>query len=232
VTILIYAIGDLHLGFSTNKEMDVFGKHWVKHYEKIKKSWISSVKDNDLVLIAGDTSWAMSLDEAKVDIDFLKELPGRKLLVRGNHDYWWQSLTKMKKQYIDTNISFLQNDSFVYEDIVICGTRGWVCPCDKGYTFEDEKIYIREIQRLKLSLDQDRGNHNKIVMMHYPPMNEQLEPSGFTSLFQEYGIKKVIYGHVHGEESFKCAPQGVIDGVDYQLVSADFLNFQLYLLEL
>jgi len=229
---LIYAIGDLHLGFSTNKSMDVFGKQWNKHYDKIKGNWLSTVKDCDLVLIAGDTSWAISLEEAEADLDYLNELPGTKVLVKGNHDYWWQSLAKMKEKYRGSSLNYLQNDVFIFEECCICGARGWLCPNESDYTQEDKKIYTREIRRLELSLERAKGHRNKIVVMHYPPMNEHLEPSEFTFLFHEYDVKQVLYGHVHGDERFKYAPLGVIDGIHYQLISSDYLNFKLHPVDL
>jgi hypothetical protein len=224
---MIFAIGDLHLSFSTNKPMDIFGHQWENHYEKIKEHWLKNVREGDLVLLPGDFSWAMTLAEVKTDMDFINQLPGIKLLVKGNHDYWWQSITQLKKNCGSNKIHFLQNDCFIYEQINICGTRGWLCPNSKGYTKEDEKIYLREVERLKLSLLKADNRLPTLVMMHFPPINDNLEPSGFTDLFKEFGVKHVVYGHIHGADNFKLAPNGLIGGVHYQLVSADFLDFNL-----
>ncbi len=224
---MIYAIGDLHLGFSQGKTMDQFGSHWERHFEKIKKSWISQVKDSDLVLIAGDISWANSLKEAQPDLDFIKDLTGNKLLLKGNHDYWWSSLSKLRNDFGNERLHFLQNDCFEYQELTICGTRGWNCPGSAGFTNEDQKIYNREVERLKLSLKQAKPQREILVMMHFPPMNEHFEPSGFTDVIEAYGVKNVVYGHVHGVDNFEQAPRGVVRGVCYQLISADYLDFKL-----
>lgn len=224
---MIYAISDLHLSFSKNKPMDVFGDNWKNHYKKIQIDWEKKVKENDLVLLPGDISWALTLKDVKKDMDFLARLPGRKVLIKGNHDYWWNSLTKVYNSFSNKGIYFLQNNAIYYKDIAICGARGWTCPNSKDFTLEDEKQYEREIERLRVSLDITQDSKDKIVMMHYPPMNEYLEPSGFTDLFYKYNVKYVIYGHVHGKENFKYAPNGIINNINYQLVSSDFLNFKL-----
>lgn len=229
---MIFAIGDLHLSFSTDKPMDIFGPQWENHYEKIKAHWLNNVKDNDLILLTGDFSWAMTTHEVKEDMDFISQLPGIKLLIKGNHDYWWQSITQLREAYGTQKIHFLQNDCFKYGQINICGTRGWLCPNSKGYTKEDEKIYNRELERLKLSLMKADRNLPILVMMHFPPMNENFETSGFTDLFHVFGVKHVIYGHIHGSHNFMMAPNGLIDGIFYQLVSADFLDFKLSVIDL
>lgn len=229
---MIYAISDFHLSFSTNKPMDMFGSQWENHYEKIKVNWNNNVLQNDLVLLPGDFSWAVNLNEVKKDMDFINQLPGIKLLLKGNHDYWWQSLTQLRKTYRINNINFLQNDCFLYNGINICGTRGWICPNYNLFSKEDEKIYNRELERLRLSLMKANLEFPLLVMMHFPPMNELLETSGFTDLFHEFGVKYVIYGHIHGKENFKKAPNGLIDGVHYQLVSSDFLDFKLLAIDM
>ncbi|MBF8982079.1 metallophosphoesterase [Lutibacter sp. B2] len=222
----IFVIGDLHLSLSVDKPMDVFGPHWANHHEKIKSHWIEMIKDDDLVLIAGDISWAMNLDEAMVDLEWIHKLPGKKVLVRGNHDYWWASITKMNKLFDD--MVFLQNDSFMYENIAICGTRGWLCPNENKFTEKDKKVYERELKRLELSLDSaiKKDCENIIAMSHYPPTNDKLEPSGFTQIYEKYNIKKVVYGHLHGKESFEVGLQGVYNGVEYYLTSSDYLEFK------
>lgn len=223
----LYAIGDLHLSFSVDKPMDIFGEAWVRHEEKIKESWMAQVKESDTVLIPGDISWATGFEEAKADLQWIDDLPGTKVLLRGNHDYWWTSLKKMKEAF--PKLEFLQNNFYEYESHMICGTRGWVCPNKQNFDDHDEKIYNRELIRLKLSLDSAKKASDKpiIVMTHYPPTNDQFEPSGFTEIYETYDVSKVIFGHLHTEVSFKSGLQGTIRGVDYQLVSSDYVQFQL-----
>lgn len=223
----LYAIGDLHLSLSVDKPMDIFGEAWVRHEEKIKESWLSQVKEEDTVLMPGDISWATGFDEAMMDLKWIDGLPGRKILLRGNHDYWWTSLKKMKEAFPE--LEFLQNNYFEIGDYIICGTRGWICPNNQNFDDHDEKIYSRELIRLKLSLDSAKKVKGKkiIVMTHYPPTNDQFEPSGFTEIYETYGVSKVLYGHLHTEVSFKSGLQGTIGGVEYQLVSSDYVKFQL-----
>lgn len=227
---MIYAISDLHLSFSTDKPMKVFGKHWYKHYEKIEKDWRMRVTDDDLVLIPGDISWAMRLDDAKKDMAFIASMPGRKIMVKGNHDYWWQSLNKVTTAYPE--FMYIQNNCIMHDNIAICGTRGWTCPNKNKFTPDDEKIYKREINRLEISLNTVPDSASEIyVMTHYPPTNDRLEPSEFTRLYEKYGVKKVIYGHLHGKESFKTGLKGIKNGIEYLLVSCDYLDFKLKLVE-
>ncbi len=180
----IYTIGDLHLSFSTDKPMDIFGEAWMNHTDKIKADWLAKVSEEDTVIIPGDISWASSLEDGLVDLAWLEELPGKKLLLRGNHDYWWVTLAKMRK--LVKSIDFIQNNSYEVEDKIICGARGWLCPNDTSFTESDEKIYTREITRLKLSLDSvgDTKGKEIIVFMHYPPYNDKRHPSGFTELIK------------------------------------------------
>ncbi len=222
----VYAIADLHLSLSVDKPMDVFGEAWDKHEEKIKQNWIELVNDDDVVLIPGDICWATSFDDAKIDLSWINELSGKKVLLRGNHDYWWTSLKKMKQAFPD--MTFIQNNFYEYDTHVICGTRGWNCPRQDYFDDKDEKIYKRELIRIRLSLDSARHiNKPILVMTHYPPTNEKFEPSGFTEIYEEYGVEKVIYGHLHTEESFACGLKGVMNGVEYDLVSSDYLKFRL-----
>jgi len=221
----LYTIGDLHLSFSSNKPMDIFGENWINHANKIKNNWEKKITEGDTVLIPGDISWAMRLDEAMVDLDWINSLPGRKILIRGNHDYWWSSITKLNNMF--DKISFLQNNYYIYNDYAICGTRGWTCPNSVNFDDHDEKIYLREIHRLRLSLDAalKDGFRNIIVMTHYPPTNDKLEPSGFTGTYEEYGVNMVVYGHLHNSDSYRMGLQGTIKGTEYRLVSSDYLNF-------
>lgn len=220
----LYAISDLHLAFSTDKPMDIFGEKWYKHDEKIKKNWMDKVKEEDLVLIAGDISWSMKAEESKSDLDFIDSLPGKKIISKGNHDYWWQGITKLNKMY--ENTKFLQNNFYTYKDYAICGSRAWICPGTDRFTEKDKKIYERELIRLKLSLDsaKNSGYTKFIVMIHYPPTNEKHEDSDFTELFKEYGVDKVIYGHLHGP-SLGNVINGERDGVEYIMTSCDYINF-------
>lgn len=207
----IYAISDLHLSFGKNKPMDIFGQNWDKHTEKIEKDWLEKVNKDDLVLLPGDFSWAMYLEDTYKDFEYLNKLPGKKLLLKGNHDYWWTTLNKMKK-YLESNgfnnVDFLQNNSFLYDNTIIVGTRGWTDDDKK----EDEKIIKRENIRLNLSIEdgiKKFGNDKEIIVfMHFPPFNdnEKLEDS-FIKTMKKYKVKKCIYGHIHGEARQRCNPR-------------------------
>lgn len=223
----LYAIGDLHFSTAVNKPMNIFGDNWDNHEEKIINSWKNQVKDDDIVLVVGDTSWGINMNEAEQDLDIIHKLPGKKIFVKGNHDYWWTTVTKLNKLY--ENMSFLQNNFYSYKDYAICGTRGWICPNDFKFTQEDEKIYKREAHRLKLSLDAAKkvGFKKIIVITHYPPTNDKLESSLFTNIYEEYCVEKVIYGHLHGKESFKMGLEGIRNEVEYKLVSCDYTNFNI-----
>lgn len=223
----LYAIGDLHFSTAVNKPMNIFGDNWENHEKKIIDSWNSKVNKNDTVLIVGDTSWGINMDEATFDLDIIHNLPGEKIYVKGNHDYWWTTVAKLNKLYED--MSFLQNNFYSYNEYAICGTRGWICPNDVKFTEDDEKIYKREAHRLKLSLDAAKkaGFEKIIVITHYPPTNDKLEPSLFTDIYEEYKVEKVIYGHLHGKESFKMGLEGIREGVEYKLVSSDYVDFNL-----
>ena len=221
----LYTISDLHLGFNVEKPMDIFGDKWKNHCQKIKENWLEKIKDDDMVLIAGDISWSLKEEDSKYDLDWIDELPGKKIISKGNHDYWWNSLSKLNALY--ENTKFLQNNFYVYEDYAICGTRGWICPGSDKFTAKDEKIYKREIIRLKLSLDaaKKQGFEKIIVMLHYPPTNEKFQKSDIVNIIEEYGVEKVIYGHLHGPVLQGKLLNGVWDGVEYMLTSADYIDF-------
>lgn len=223
----LYAIGDLHFSTAVNKPMNIFGDNWDNHEEKIINSWKSEVNEEDTVLIVGDTSWAINMDEAEADLNIIHNLPGKKIYIKGNHDYWWTTVAKLNKLYDD--MSFLQNNFYQYEEYAICGTRGWICPNDVKFTEDDEKIYKREAHRLKLSLDAAKkaGFKKTIVITHYPPTNDKLDPSLFTEIYESYGVEKVVYGHLHGKESFKMGLKGIRNEVEYNLVSCDYVDFNL-----
>jgi uncharacterized protein len=221
----LYAIADLHLALSGDKPMDVFGDKWYKHDEKIKENWSQLVREEDTVLIAGDISWSMKMEEGMRELQWIHDLPGRKYIIRGNHDYWWGSINKLNNLYDD--MKFVQNNFFTYEDYAICGTRGWTCPGGDRFTAKDEKIYKREIIRLRLSIEAaKKSGYNKyICMIHYPPTNDKFEDSGFTEIFKEYGVEKVVYGHLHGP-SLNRILTGHRDGTEYIITSCDYLNFK------
>lgn len=223
----LYAIGDLHFSTAVNKPMGIFGDNWEGHENKIINYWKTNISEEDTVLILGDTSWAINLEQAKEDLDIINNLPGKKIFIKGNHDYWWTTVTNLNKLY--ENMNFLQTNFYEYKDYAICGGRGWMCPNDVKFDDKDEKIYIREENRIRLSLESARkkGHENFIVITHYPPTNDKLEESIFTQLYEEYNVKKVIYGHLHGKESFKMGLRGMRNGVEYILASCDFIDFKL-----
>ena len=224
----VFAIGDLHLSLARPKPMDIFGPHWSGHWLRIRENWAKAgISDEDVVLIPGDISWAMTISEAEVDLSSIGELPGKKLLLRGNHDYWWGSLSKVRS-ILSQNTFALQNDAMRFPGLVVCGSRGWSSPGTPGFTQEDNKIYQRELIRMELSLNQAKKLQQEgdrlIAMIHYPPFGEQLQPTGFTELFAKFGVDFVVYGHLHGR-SCKSAFEGVQDGVEYVLTSCDHLGF-------
>lgn len=226
----IYAISDLHLSFGNNKPMDIFGVNWENHTEKIKQNWIKKVKENDIVLLPGDFSWAMYLKDTYRDFEFLNNLPGRKLLLKGNHDYWWTTIKKMREYLQENNfknIDFIYNNSYEYENVIIVGTRGW----QEGKTAEDKKIIKRENARLELSLKdgvKKYGNREIIVCMHYPPFNNQEDiEMNYIQTMNKYNVTKCIYGHLHGPMAHKDVIEGIIKGIDFKMVSCDYTEFNL-----
>jgi uncharacterized protein len=226
----VFAISDLHLSGHTPKPMEVFGKQWQGHWNRIQQSWQETVTQEDAVLIPGDISWAMTLEHAKVDLNEIAQLPGIKVLLRGNHDYWWDSINRIRST-LPSGMYAIQNDCLRLGSAVICGTRGWTCPGSSVWEGgNDEKIYLRELVRLRLTLDaaakKRLPNDRLIAMLHFPPFNERLEPSGFTQLLEEFGVQTAIYGHLHGF-SGRNAFEGELRGVQYQMVSCDYLDFKL-----
>lgn len=223
---MIYAIGDLHLSLSVDKPMDVFGDQWTNYMTRIKEAWLKTVTDEDTVLLPGDICWAISLEEAKIDLGWIDELPGKKIITRGNHDYWWETLTKMNPLF--DSITFLHNTYTVIDDIAVCGSRGWISPNDASFTEKDEKIYKRECSRLKLSLDKavHDGYKRILVMLHYPPTNDKKEKSPIQELLESYPVEVVVYGHLHTKYCWHLSLQGNVNGIEYHMVSSDFLNFQ------
>ncbi len=224
----IFAISDLHLSFSGNKPMDVFGSRWVNYEERMRENWNKIVTNDDLVVIPGDISWAMYLQETEADFAYIHSLNGQKLLLRGNHDYWWTTLNKMEefiKEKGFSTIHFLKNTGFLWEETAICGTRGWNI-AHSGSSAEDKKIYERERQRMLLSLEDARRLPAKEIFaaFHFPPVENSGISSGFLDILQNYGVKKCIFGHLHAD-AHRTAPQGEYDGIRLQLVACDYLNF-------
>lgn len=243
----VFAIGDLHLSFGIKgKEMDVFGAKWKNHPDKIKKNWEKKISPDDLVLLPGDFSWALKLDEAKPDFDFLHSLPGTKVMIKGNHDYWWGSIKKVK-EHLPPSIFVIQNDSFNFHGVSICGARLWDTP---EYSFDtvidfkenplsapkvtdlekEEKIFLRELVRLELSLKQiDSTAKLKIAMTHYPPIGLNLLPSRTSKLLEKFGIQICIFGHLHSlKDTFIF--NGKTPSVHYFLTACDYLDFNPLLL--
>ena len=224
----IFAISDLHLSGHTPKPMEIFGRHWEGHWDKLREAWRALVSDGDAVLIPGDISWAMALEQAAVDLDEIAALPGTKLLLRGNHDYWWSSIQRVRSA-LPHGMLAVQNDAVRLNGAVVCGTRGWTCPGSSSWEGgSDEKIYLREVIRLKLTLETARRmaapGDELIAMLHFPPFNERQEPSGFSALLEEYGVNTAVYGHLHGLQP-GAAFEGVKNGILYRMVSCDYLSF-------
>lgn len=229
----IWVIADLHLSFQTDKPMDIFGNNWDNHAEKIKKDWLEKVKPEDTVILPGDFSWATYIEDAKLDFEYLNNLPGKKILLKGNHDYWWTTLTKMRefvKENNFENIDFLYNNSYLVEDKIIVGTRGWAF----NETDESKKMINRENERLKLSIKSgiETYGYDKEILafIHYPPIvSKNIEDSKYLEFYNtlnENGIKECYYGHLHGN-SHKDAIEGEVGGINFHLISADYLNFKL-----
>ena len=222
----LFAIADLHLPLGINKPMDIFGKRWENYVERLEENWQNTVKQEDTVVIAGDISWATYLQESLADFEFLHRLNGRKIILKGNHDYWWTTMSKLKNFTVEngfSNIEFLQNNSFEYKDISICGSRLWLTP-QPGQTGEDKRIYEREIQRLELSVNSAKYPDNIIVFTHYPPILKDYRTNSATEFFEKHGISRCIFGHIHSS-GIKNVLEGMVGGVDYSLVSADYRKF-------
>lgn len=226
----IFAISDLHLPADGDKPMDIFGQVWDGHWDKISSDWEKRVNDDDLVLIAGDVSWAMRLESAVKDLEKIAALKGKKIIIRGNHDYWWQSASKIRA-VLPEDIYIIQNDAVKFGDTVICGTRGWTVPEPLSKpSAEDTKLYEREAIRMELSLEAAkklRGEGDRlVVMIHYPPFNSRFENSLFTELFEKHGADAVVYGHLHGETS-KTKLKHIKGVIPYYLTSCDKLDHKL-----
>ncbi len=228
----IFTIADLHLPLGIDKPMNKFGKQWDNYVERIARQWSAVVGDNDTVVIPGDFSWATYIDQAKRDFDYIEALPGHKILIKGNHDYWWTTMTKMN-EYLAKNgyrtLSFLQNNSFTADGISICGTRGWLYPGWTPFTADDEKYFKREVGRLELSLKAAETDEI-YVFTHYPPMSREGESNEFCEMMKKYNVKRCYYGHLHGYSHANRIQQNA-DGIEYHLVSSDYLKFMLKLVK-
>ena len=241
----IWAIADLHLSFGVpDKEMDIFGPRWKNHANRIKENWLNLIKPEDLVLIAGDISWAMRLEEVVPDLQWIHELPGTKVMIRGNHDYWWSSLSKIQS-ILPPSIHIIQNNAFTWKDVSVAGARMWDSPeysfnefiervenprqnltnKEKHDPAEVEKVFVRDLGRLELSLKcLDSNARTKIVMTHYPPIGNDLKPSRISELLTKYGVNVCVFGHIHNLREGDCF-FGETGGVKYILTAGDYLNF-------
>lgn len=225
----IYVIADLHLSFSQDKPMSIFGENWEGHSEKIKNNWISKVKPEDTVVLPGDFSWAMYLQDTYKDFEYLNSLPGKKLLLKGNHDYWWTTVTNMRNFLEENkfkNIDFIYNNSYLVENKILTGTRGW----NLLDTENSSKMIKRESIRLQLAIEDGIKKYGDdkeiIVFMHYPPISNTNKKSDFLKILKQYDIKRCYYGHLHGK-SHQDAIEGIVDGIEFKLISADYLNFDV-----
>ena len=223
----IWAISDLHLSFACDKPMDVFGGNWENYIDKIQENWQKMVSPEDLVLVAGDISWAMKLDEAVADLKWLDKLNGNKIIIKGNHEFWWSGITAVRN-VLPSSISAIQNDCLRVGDVLLCGTRGWTVPeHGKQLSAEDDKLYKREVERLKLTLakmqQMRKSTDTVICLMHFPPYNMTKEDSNFTKLLEENKIDKVVFGHLHG----KLVNMDKVynkNGITYYFTSTDHIN--------
>ncbi len=235
----LYAIGDLHLSLdpSVEKPMDIFGQIWKNHHLTLEKHWKENIGERDTVFLLGDISWGLRLKEAMADLEFIHSLPGKKLIIKGNHDLWWQGVSRLNTLFED--IVFLQNTAYYLreENILIGGSRGWICPGTTGFDTHDRKIFDREVLRLEMSLmameelyrkELERGNEaianaKKVYGIHYPPTNDKHQASRFTDLLSEHNVDLCVYGHLHGEDVYPKGFQGSLNKVNYRLLSCDYI---------
>lgn len=223
----IFAIADLHLSNDESKPMDIFGAQWENHFARIREDWLSKVSEEDIVLLPGDLSWEMKLEAAVSDIRRVAALPGRKVLIRGNHDYWWSSIGRVREN-LPAGMYAIQNDAVTIDGYTFCGTRGWVLPGEDSDE-DDERIRLRELGRLRLSVDSAlriAGDGPIICLLHYPPLLEAMRDTDVTALIEQTPIREVVYGHLHGN-ALKGAFRGVHNGVNYHQVSCDGIGFKL-----
>ena len=221
----LYAIGDLHLCLGAPKPMDVFGGKWVGYMDKLREG-LSCITENDTTVLCGDLSWALGLDQAQADFAWIDQIPGRKIILKGNHDYWWSTANKFYKFCEATgfsNLFILNNNCYEYEDWAICGTRGWFFEEEKSGQ-HDTKVFKRELIRLEASL-KAAGEKPKLVFLHYPPRYRGYECREILELLEKYEVRRCFYGHLHGD-SHKLAMEGLWNGTEFRLVAADYVNFR------
>lgn len=225
----LFAISDLHISTNSDKPMDIFGGNWVGYLEKIFADWKDKVSEEDVVLIGGDISWAMTLDKAVEDINLMNGLPGKKVMIKGNHDYWWQAIGKVRDA-LPENFFALQNDCIKLGNAIICGSRCWSAPGAPDFKEQDRKIYLRETERLKLSfasVNKIKDAGDKVVaLVHYPPFNVKREDTLFTEIFEQNGVNSVVYGHLHGNK-VKSEKLVIKNGIKYYLTSCDQVDNKL-----
>ena len=223
----VYAIGDLHLSFGGDKPMDVF-RGWEDYVSRLERSWRATVRPKDTVVVVGDISWAMSLEGTKTDFAFLHTLPGRKLLIKGNHDYWWNTKTKIDR-FLEENgfdsLHVLHNNSYQAGPLALCGTRGWMFEENAP---ENAKVANREAQRLALSLQSaETSAREKVAFVHYPVVYANSVAHNMVEVLLRYGVKRCYYGHLHGRTAHQYALNGMYEGIQFELISADYLGFEL-----
>lgn len=226
----IFAISDLHLSVNNPKPMDIFGPAWDDYIENVFTDWKEKVSEEDVVLMAGDFSWAMKLEDAIEDFNLMKDLPGKKIIIRGNHDFWWNSISAVRK-ILPKNFFAIQNDAIKIESTIFCGTRGWILP-DENFSVENKKIFDREVLRLEMTLKKAQSlkekNEKVYCMMHYPPMNYKKD-SAFSQLLEKYNVSKVIYGHLHAKKNPEL--YYIKNGIEYFLTSCDLVKHKLVLID-
>ena len=221
----LYAIGDLHLSHGSDKPMDVFGGGWNNYMDKIRAGF-STLRSDDVCVLCGDTSWGISFEESLEDFKFINELPGKKIILKGNHDYWWTTVTKMKAFFSENgidNIDILNNNCFFYENAAICGTRGWITEGETD-TGQNIKIMARETARLRASLQAAGDTEVKLCFLHYPPRFKNFVCEDIIAAMNDHGVRYCWYGHVHGY-GHRAAVRGEVGGIIYEMISADFLDF-------
>lgn len=227
----LYAIGDLHLCLGAPKPMDIFGGAWVGYMDKLKQG-MEVITPEDTLVLMGDLSWALDLANAGADFAWINSIPGRKIILKGNHDYWWSTQAKFTKFCQENgfrDLNLLNNNCYFYDDLAICGTRGWFFEEERSGP-HDEKIFRRELIRLETSL-KAAGDRQKLVFLHYPPRYKGYTCREILDLLEGYGVRQCFYGHLHGA-SHKLAMQGVWDGIEYRLLSADYLDFHPFIVKI
>lgn len=225
----LYTISDLHLPIGIDKPMDIFGSKWSNYVDRLRENWKNIITEEDTVVLPGDFSWATYLEQSIPDFEYLEALPGKKILLKGNHDYWWTTKSKLLKFTSENgfnSVDFLQNNSFMYKNKAICGTRGWSYLGKGGCSDEDKRIYERELVRLELSIaDAEKKSPGEIIVfLHYPPLTNEIPSSGFCDIMKAHNVRLCIYGHIHNAR-FRNVVENEHDGIKYMLVSCDYRDF-------